>query len=65
MIKEKYEKPFMEIIDLKNDTIDTIVTSITCNMANECASEAISCSDDCAIYYPYCPGYCPGDGSAG
>lgn len=43
MIKEKYEKPFMEIIELKNDTI---VTSLFCVREDACGSNN-GCTEAC------------------
>lgn len=50
MTKEKYEKPIMEVVDLKDDVILTSVTSgcdpdIACGK-NTCSWDGIACSSD-------------------
>ncbi len=50
MTKEKYEKPIMEVVDLKDDVILTSVTSgcnpdIACGN-NTCSWDGTTCSRD-------------------
>ena len=49
MIKEKYEKPIMEVVNLIDDVILTSGASNSCYPADGCSTDAI-----CATY---CPSY--------
>ncbi len=54
MTKEKYEKPFMEIIELKNDIIMGSGNGM-CGGYGECSPVGV-CEDDCIAHCSYCPG---------
>ena len=47
MIKEKYEKPFMEVVELKDDVILTSGTSNSCYPADGCSADAVACTKNC------------------
>lgn len=53
MIREKYEKPIMEVVDLKDDVI--LTSGATYGCSGDCPSHGIGqyCGNDCPSYHPW------------
>ena len=53
MIKEKYEKPFMEVVELKDD----VILSSSGVMPPDCPNDNCMSDISCPKYDPYCSAF--------